>query len=287
MTTKKTLTGLGISILVVLFAIFVGGEMNQQSTPNESGGNQDIELQPEQKEIEPESISQLVESPPKIEEPPPPKLESTTTEPSPVIETPEIEPPVYDFPECSGNALCFSGTVTRVTDGDSINVDDRQVRFAMASAPELDEYDGVEARKLIDTLCPVDSIAQVDEDDGQTQGSHGRILGEVHCNGWNLNSELLDSGIGYLLTEFCSESEFATTNWAQKYGCNVVERQDFSLKGFTSSKQDCDPSYPDVCIPTSPPDLDCADVPYRKFTVLPPDPHRFYGDKDGIGCESN
>ncbi len=47
----------------------------------------------------------------------------------------------------------------------------------------------------------------------------------------------------------------------------------------------CDPSYPDVCIPPPPPDLDCKDIPYRRFRVLPPDPHRFDGDHDGIGCE--
>lgn len=47
----------------------------------------------------------------------------------------------------------------------------------------------------------------------------------------------------------------------------------------------CDASYPDVCIPAPPPDLDCGDVPYRRFRVLPPDPHRFDGDYDGIGCE--
>lgn len=49
----------------------------------------------------------------------------------------------------------------------------------------------------------------------------------------------------------------------------------------------CDPAYPTVCIPSPPPDLDCKDIPYRKFTVLPPDPHGFDGkDQDGIGCES-
>lgn len=48
----------------------------------------------------------------------------------------------------------------------------------------------------------------------------------------------------------------------------------------------CDPSYPDVCIPPPPPDLDCADIPYRRFRVLPPDPHRFDRDRNGIGCES-
>lgn len=48
----------------------------------------------------------------------------------------------------------------------------------------------------------------------------------------------------------------------------------------------CDPSYPTVCIPPPPPDLDCGDIPYRNFTVLPPDPHGFDSDGDGIGCET-
>ena len=49
--------------------------------------------------------------------------------------------------------------------------------------------------------------------------------------------------------------------------------------------QNCDASYPTVCIPPPPPDLDCGDVPYSNFTVLPPDPHGFDGDSDGVGCE--
>ena len=47
----------------------------------------------------------------------------------------------------------------------------------------------------------------------------------------------------------------------------------------------CDPAYPGVCIPPPPPDLDCADVPHRRFAVRAPDPHRFDADGDGIGCE--
>jgi hypothetical protein len=51
----------------------------------------------------------------------------------------------------------------------------------------------------------------------------------------------------------------------------------------------CARSYPTVCIPPPPPDLNCGDVPYRNFRVrwdVPdPDPHHFDGDHDGIGCE--
>ncbi|MBI2776418.1 MAG: HNH endonuclease [Chloroflexi bacterium] len=53
-----------------------------------------------------------------------------------------------------------------------------------------------------------------------------------------------------------------------------------------ASGVDCSPAYPNVCIPPPPPDLNCGDIAYRRFTVLPPDPHGFDGDKDGVGCES-
>ena len=46
----------------------------------------------------------------------------------------------------------------------------------------------------------------------------------------------------------------------------------------------CDPSYPTVCIPPPPPDLNCGDIVHRNFVVLQPDPHNFDGNKDGIGC---
>jgi len=52
------------------------------------------------------------------------------------------------------------------------------------------------------------------------------------------------------------------------------------------SKNNCDSSYPDVCIASYPPDLDCEEIRYSNFRVIGNDPHGFDGDKDGIGCES-
>lgn len=51
---------------------------------------------------------------------------------------------------------------------------------------------------------------------------------------------------------------------------------------------DCDPAYPTVCIAPvwKVGDLNCKDVPYRRFQVNQPDPHNFDGDFDGVGCES-
>src|SRR5215212_8283154 len=50
-------------------------------------------------------------------------------------------------------------------------------------------------------------------------------------------------------------------------------------------QSECDASYPDVCIPSPPPELNCDDVDFRNFRVLSPDPHGFDGDNDGIGCD--
>jgi len=121
--------------------------------------------------------------------------------------------------DCSGTARCITGTVTKIIDGDTIKVDGQSIRFALASAWELDEFKGPEARDLIENLCPVGSTVLVDEDDRQTQGSYGRILGVIYCNGFNLNEELANSGLGYLSISFCDTSEFGNTDWAIKHGC--------------------------------------------------------------------
>jgi len=178
--------------------------------------------------------------------------------------------------DCSGNARCFSGKVTQVIDGDTIRINEHSIRFALSSAPELGQRYGEEAREFIDKICPVGSEALVDEDDGQTQGSYGRIVAVIFCNGMNLNEELLDANLGHIASEFCQVSEFSSSFWAQKHGCS-----DEPLE-----PQNCDPSYPDVCIPSPPPDLDCGEITHQNFEVLQPDPHRFDGDYDGIGCES-
>ena len=45
----------------------------------------------------------------------------------------------------------------------------------------------------------------------------------------------------------------------------------------------CDSAYPEVCIVSPPPDVDCLDLPFNTFRVLPPDPHQL-GEGDGFGC---
>jgi len=131
-----------------------------------------------------------------------------------------IEEPTQSSSEnCSGNARCIEGFVTKIVDGDTIHVDGQSIRFALASAPELSGYGGVDSRNFIQTICPVGSSVIVDEDDGYPEGSYDRIVGVIYCNDMNLNAELLDANLGYLADRFCDSSEFANSPWAQKHGC--------------------------------------------------------------------
>ena len=100
--------------------------------------------------------------------------------------------------------------------------------------------------------------------------------------------------------DFCIESP------PPDLDCNDISKKNFKVVGSDPHRFDadhdgigcegnppspptptkCDPSYPDVCILSPPPDLDCSDVSKKNFKVVGSDPHRFDADHDGIGCES-
>lgn len=121
--------------------------------------------------------------------------------------------------QCSGIAGCIPGYVTQHIDGDTLKVYGKSIRLTLVDAPESNEPGYAEANNFIATTCPLDSFAIVDEDDLQTGGTFGRIIGVVYCNGVNLNEAILDSGLADLAVSFCTSSEFEFTTWAQNHGC--------------------------------------------------------------------
>ena len=125
------------------------------------------------------------------------------------------------------------------------------------------------------------------------RGYYGRLLAYVYYPDENTDftAELIKQGYARAYTEgtFKKESMYvsyqntAINNLKGLWGdCTII----ISPTPTPTPSQNCDPAYPTVCIPPPPPDLDCKDIPYRNFQVLPPDPHRFDRDKDGVGCES-
>jgi len=59
------------------------------------------------------------------------------------------------------------------------------------------------------------------------------------------------------------------------------------VAGGSRPAGECEPSYPTVCLPPPPPDLDCSEIPYTDFAAVPPDAHHLDADEDGIACESS
>jgi len=191
---------------------------------------------------------------------------------------------VHNFPskKCLGDSRCFTGTVSKIIDGDTIVVDGQSIRFALASTPELNVPTGIAAKEFVKKICPVGSKVKVDEDDGQTQGSYGRIIGVVYCNGVNLNQAVIDEGFGNLFFDKCEDSEFSDYSWS---GCNTSKQMVSSQTKYSYTTQsNCDPNYEGACIPLNSPDLDCADFT-SSIKVVGLDKHGLDRDGDGIACE--
>jgi len=124
-------------------------------------------------------------------------------------------------PSCKDDkGKCYQTTLLRVVDGDTIKTEDndRSIRFALSSAPELTEKGGIEAKEFIESICPVGSIIFIDEDDLQLKGIYERMVAKVYCKGVVLNQSLLVSNLGTIDTRYCNNSEFAQESWASE--CN-------------------------------------------------------------------
>jgi micrococcal nuclease len=116
----------------------------------------------------------------------------------------------------------FIGTVTKVVDGDTLDVltpegETITIRLALIDAPERTELGFNEAKKLTAEQC-LNKNAEVDPDNNQGL-SYGRTVGVVYCGGINVNEAILDNDLAEIYENFCDVSEFADTNWAQKHGC--------------------------------------------------------------------
>jgi micrococcal nuclease len=128
---------------------------------------------------------------------------------------------------CKGIAACFEGNITKVVDGDTVDINGIRIRLSLVDTPEVGQTNYSEAKNLAIQLCPIGSMALVDQDDGQKGGSYGRMIGEVYCNynhsnrniTKNLNEEMLKSGYAHILTNFCTRGEFAKESWAIGHGC--------------------------------------------------------------------
>ena len=175
----------------------------------------------------------------------------------------------------------------------------------MASLPETktrrwrkawemdDEPLGPLARNFLQDLMPVGTRVGL-KLDVQERDQYGRLLAYVHLPDGRMLSEVM-ARQGYALAMVIPpnvryvESIREAVESARAEGAGLWQLEAFgeveAEMTVSTPGSECHPSYPAVCIPPPPPDLDCGDIEFRRFRVVGSDPHRFDGDDDGIGCE--
>lgn len=290
---KKFLLGIStiaVCSIPVVLALFFHGDENAKSlvAPTQMDILSTITPQPSS------TITSEIASSPTIEFTPTIELSFTpTAERSPTsLFTPTVTLPSPNiFASIPHNTERQVATVTRVIDGDTIVVDingrSYHVRYIGIDTPEVGYPFFSEASTFNSSLVLGKTVTLVK--DVSDVDRYDRLLRYVIVGSTFVNYELVRQGFAYASTyppDVACSNFFASAqhdSQAAQFGFWAPSLQPTS-KSVNAGK--CDPSYPGVCIAPPPPDLDCKDIPYRRFQVLPPDPHRFDGDGDGIGCES-
>jgi micrococcal nuclease len=202
--------------------------------------------------------------------------------------------------------------VTSVADGDTIRVSigtrDYRVRYIGIDAPELDRAGQPAESFARESLAAnrelvKDQTVTLEKDVSETD-RFGRLLRYVWLQdggSWLMvNAQLVRLGFAHAgtyppdvkYTDVLRRAEQEARDssaglWADSsLVINPIAQPIPTRQAPQPPAKDCDPSYPDVCIPPAPPDLDCGDVPYDNIRVTGRDPHGFDGNGDGVGCES-
>jgi len=232
-----------------------------------------------------------------------------TASPAPTALPPTAGPTLPPSPAPTATTAASSGqetaTVTNIVDGDTIDVSLNgaiyRVRYIGINTPESGETCGSEATAANAALVAGRTVTMV-RDVSETD-RYGRLLRYVYVGSTFVNGELVAGGwadaVDYPPDTAQSGTLHSLMASGAGRGCDLVAaplptqpvrapEATVPLEPAPTSPPsgNCHPSYPGVCIPPPPPDLDCGDIPYRRFQVVGDDPHRFDGDGNGIGCES-
>jgi micrococcal nuclease len=192
-------------------------------------------------------------------------------------------------------------TVERLVDGDTLWVDGRErVRLIGIDTPETQhpsrgvECFGKKAGAFLGRLVPAGTDVRLVYD-VERQDRYGRTLAYLYrtSDGLFVNAEMVGKGYAQAYTvppNVAHVDELvALQAEARESGRGLwsacADTPTSSAPSGTAPDAGCDASYPGVCIPSPPPDLDCSDVEERAFRVERDDPHNFDGDGNRLGCE--
>ncbi len=199
-----------------------------------------------------------------------------------------------------------AASVGSITDGDTfVTTDDVRIRFIGIDAPESSAHRfgsaeclGTDASEHLAELLPPGTDVEV-VFDVERLDRYGRTLAYIYRShdGLFINRAMVADGFAQPATyppnvahvdDFVEASREARAAgrglWSDACADGAEAPPTTSREGQEARR--CESAYPDACIPSPPPDLDCEDVAERRFRVLPPDPHNFDADRNGLGCEN-
>ena len=166
--------------------------------------------------------------------------------------------------------------VTRVVDGDTVEVRFRgrslTVRLIGIDTPESVapgeplQCFAVEASAYTTERLEGERVRL--EFDVERIDPFGRTLAYAWLGDELFNETLLREGYAFVTT-FPPNVRYVDRFRAAQREARSADR---GVWGRCVHEGACDPAYPDACIPPPPPDLECADVGERRFTVLRPIP---------------
>jgi endonuclease YncB( thermonuclease family) len=214
-------------------------------------------------------------------------------------------------PTADTGRFAFRATVTSVVDGDTIAVrlssgKRERVRLVGIDTPELNARDcfAREAAAKARQLAQGRRIRLLGDATQDTRDRYGRLLAYVALpNGMDLGRQLIALGFARVyvyrrpfqrLSSYRAAENTARTGLRGLWTSCTSQPPPPPPPGPPPPAPppggNCHASYPAVCIPPPPPDLDCGQISARNFQVrhdVPdPDPHRFDGERDGVGCET-
>jgi micrococcal nuclease len=124
-----------------------------------------------------------------------------------------VIPASMDVNENQSSDIELVGIVTKVVDGDTLDINGIRIRLALVDTPEINQPGYDRAKQFVESLC-LGKKGELDVDSGQRRGDrHGREVGVVYCDGINMNDKLMSNNLARILVEFCDITEFANENW--------------------------------------------------------------------------
>jgi endonuclease YncB( thermonuclease family) len=183
---------------------------------------------------------------------------------------------------CLGASL--SGTVSEVTDGDTITVSGRSVRLQGIDAPERGQPHGQAATEAL-RAAVLDERVRLEL---RGNDRYGRLIAVVYRDDRNINRWLVRQGHAWEYDRYSDDPAMVRLEKAARADDRGVWAGDSPVPPWEWRQGHPRPQGGE----SAEPDRDCLDFSSQRSAQRffeanrPGDPHRLDGDGDGVACES-